>query len=165
MILALFREEKALVEALRRLRDARVDALETYTPAPLQDEQVVSPIPVIILLAGLLGAVASLALQTYSSTIAYPFPIGGRPQFAWPSFVPTVFENAVLFAVAAGFGAFMLINRMPRLYEPIDEAEVMREVSRDGWVVAIRSADDQVLDEGVRILRTLNPERIEEIAA
>ncbi len=161
MILALFRQEKALAEALRHLREAQVDPLETYTPAPLRDEQVVSPIPLIILVAGLLGAAASLALQTYAYTLAYPFPIGGRPQFAWPSFLPTVFENAVLVAIAAGFAAFMLINRMPRLYEPIDEAEVMRQVSRDGWIVAIRSTDE----EGLRILRALNPERIEEIDA
>lgn len=164
MILALFRKEDRLTEALRHLREAHVGPLETYTPAPLQDEPAVSPIPAIILLAGLLGAAASLGLQTYSYTLAYPFPIGGRPQFAWPSFIPTVFENAVLVAVAAGFVAFMLINRLPRLYHPIDEADVMREVSRDGWVVAIQTNDAGVLDHARRILQGLNAERIEEIA-
>ena len=164
MMLALFRQEAVLADALRRLREARIGPLETYTPAPLQDAPAVSPIPAIILLAGLLGAAASLALQTYSFTIAYPFPIGGRPQFAWPSFIPTVFENAVLLAVAAGFAAFMLINRMPRLYEPVDEADVMREVSREGWVVAVRSDDAGVLDHARSILHKLNPERIEEVA-
>lgn len=164
MILALFRKEEALAEALHHLRDAHLGPLKTYTPAPLQDEPVVSPIPLIILIAGLLGAAASLALQTYSYTVAYPFPIGGQPQFAWPSFVPTVFENGVLVAIVAGFAAFMLINRMPRLYEPIDEADVMREVSRDGWVVAVCSKDVGALDHACRILRELNPEQIEEIA-
>ena len=163
MILGLFRKEERLVEALRHLRDARVGPLETYTPAPLQDGQFVSPIPVVILLAGLLGAAASLALQTYSYTIAYPFSIGGQPQFAWPSFIPTVFENAVLIAVLAGFAAFMLINRMPRLYDPIDEAEVMREVSRDGWVVAIQTDDAVMLNHARTILHALKAERIEEV--
>ncbi|HEX3348272.1 MAG TPA: DUF3341 domain-containing protein [Acetobacteraceae bacterium] len=164
MMLALFRDEANLAEALRHLRAARIGPLETYTPAPLRDEALTSPIPVIILAAGLIGATASLALQTYSYTVAYPFPIGGRPQFAWPSFLPTVFENAVLVAIAAGFAAFMLINRMPRLYEPIDEADVTREVSRDGWVVAIRSGDNAVLDHARRILHGVGVERIEEVA-
>jgi hypothetical protein len=75
-----------------------------------------------------------------------------------------VFENAVLVAIAAGFAAFMLINRMPRLYEPIDEADVTREVSRDGWVVAIRSGDNAVLDHARRILHGVGVERIEEVA-
>jgi hypothetical protein len=164
MMLALFRHEAGLAEALRHLRDAHVGPLETYTPAPLQDEPALSPIPVIILLAGLLGAAASMGLQAYSSILAYPFPVGGRPQFAWASFIPTAFENAVLLAVAAGFVAFLLINRLPRLYEPIDEADVMREVSRDGWVVAIKSADAHVVDHARTILVGLRPERIEEIA-
>jgi len=165
MMLALFCTEEPLADALRLLRNAGIGPLETYTPSPPQDEHGVSPIPVIILLAGLAGALASLALQTYSYTIAYPFPIGGRPHFAWPSFVPTVFENAVLIAIVAGFVAFMLINRLPRLYDPIDEADVMREVSRDGWVIAIRSDDAGVLDHARSILHGLNPERIEEIGA
>ena len=84
--------------------------------------------------------------------------------FAWASFIPTAFENAVLVAVAAGFVAFLLINRLPRLYEPIDEADVMREVSRDGWVVAVKSTDAHVVDHARTILVGLRPERIEEIA-
>jgi hypothetical protein len=165
MILGLFRREDQLSEALRRLREAGVGPLETYTPAPLQDQSEVSPLPVVILVAALLGAVASLALQTYSYTVAYPFPIGGRPQFAWPSFLPTVWENAVLMAVVTGFVAFMVVNRMPRLYEPIDEAEAMREVSRDGWVVAVLGKDAGNLDHARRILETLEAEAIEEIEA
>jgi hypothetical protein len=161
MILGLFRKEDQLLEALRRLREAGIGPLETYTPAPLHDEPALSPIPVIVLVAALLGAAASLALQTYSYTIAYPFPIGGRPQFAWVSFVPTVFENAVLVAIATGFVAFMVVNRMPRLYDPIDEADAMREVSRDGWAVAVRGKDG---DHARRLLEAMNPDMIEEIA-
>ena len=161
MILGLFRKEDRLLEALHRLREAGVGPLETYTPAPLHGEPALSPIPVIILVAALLGAAASLALQTYSYTIAYPFPIGGRPQFAWASFLPTVFENAVLVAIVTGFVAFMVVNRMPRLYDPIDEADAMREVSRDGWVVAVRGKDGH---HARRILEALKPDMIEEIA-
>lgn len=164
MMLVLFRGEEPLMHAVHRLRTAGIGPLETYTPAPPKDEPVFSPIPVIILLAALLGALASLGLQTYSYTLAYPFPIGGRPQFAWPSFLPTVFENAVLVAIAAGFVAFMVINRLPRLYEPIDEADAMREVTRDGWVVAIRSNDIGILTQARRVVHGLHPERIEELA-
>ncbi|MBV9811254.1 MAG: DUF3341 domain-containing protein, partial [Acetobacteraceae bacterium] len=78
MIVALFPHEDALTAALSVLRARGIRAVETYTPAPLQAEDERSPIPVIILVAGLVGAVASLGLQTYSNTVAYPFPIGGR---------------------------------------------------------------------------------------
>ena len=141
MILALFDDEAGLARALERFREARIAPIETYTPAPLQGEPVHSPIPLAMLVAGLAGAAASFALQSYSLTNAYPFPVGGRPQIAWPSFIPTAFENGVLLAIAAGFLAFMLINRMPRLYDPVDESDLMRRASRDGWLLLVATAE------------------------
>lgn len=164
MIVALFPHESGLVHATGKLREAGIGALETYTPAPLQGETEISSIPVIILIAGLVGGLASLGLQTYSYTIAYPFDIGGRPQFAWPSFTPTVFENAVLLAIVVGFIAFMIINRFPKLYDPIDEAAAMREVSRDGWVLAIRGADAEARRRASTMLLDLGALSVEEVA-
>ena len=162
MIVALFREEESLIDAVGRLRAAGIDAVETYTPAPLRDAPRTSPVPVIVLLGGLIGAFASLGLQTYAYTLAYPFPIGGRPQFAWPSFTPTVFENAVLVAIVSGFVAFMLVNRLPRLYDRIDEADLMRQASQDGWIVAVRSTDEPTLRHAHALLEELGA-RIESV--
>ncbi len=164
MIVALFRHEADLVQALTRLRADRIDPIETYTPMPLEGEDRASPIPVIILLAGLLGAAASFGLQTYSFTVAYRFHIGGRPDFAWASFIPNIFENAVLVAIVVGFLAFMIINRMPQLYDPVDEADLMRRASVDGWVLAVRSKEPAMLERARDLLRELGPDRIEEVA-
>lgn len=164
MILAMFAEEAGLARATARLRDARLGPVETYTPAPPQDEPTSSPIPLIILAAGLLGAAASFGLQTYSFAVAYPFKIGGRPQFAWASFIPNAFENGVLAAVVAGFVAFMAINRLPRLYDPVDESDAMRRASRDRWFLQVASEDPAVLDSARALLRDLHPLTIEELA-
>ena len=163
MILAMWAEEEGLARALARLREARIGPLETYTPAPLAGEPTGSPIPLVILLAGLLGAAASFALQTYSFEVAYPFDVGGRPQFAWASFIPTVFENAVLVAVAAGFAAFMLINHLPLLYDPVDESDAMRRATRDRWFLQVRSADPAVLAQARDLLGGLHPVTVEEL--
>lgn len=147
MMVAAFRDQDGLVDAMGRLRSAGIGPLETYTPAPLPDAEKGSPIPLVVLAGGVLGAVASMGLQTYSSVWAYPIDIGGRPDFAWASFIPTVFENAVLVAVLAGFVAFFVLNRMPQLYDPVDEADAMRRASADRWCVAIRSEDAALLDQ------------------
>ena len=163
MIVALFRSEDALVRAVQRLREARIGPMETYTPAPLRDAPKTSPVPLIVLAAGLIGAVASLALQTWSYTEAYPFPIGGRPQFSWPSFTPTVFENGVLIAIVAGFLGFMAVNRMPRLYDKVDEAPAMRRASGDGWIIAVTS-EDTATESGARaILQELDAVQIDTV--
>ena len=163
MILAMWAEEEGLARALARLREARIGPLETYTPAPLQGEPTGSPVPLVILVAGLLGAAASFGLQTYSFVDAYPFDIGGRPQFAWASFIPTAFENAVLVAVAAGFIAYMVINRLPRMYDPVDESDAMRRATRDRWFLQVKTADPEMLVTARALLGGLAPISVEDL--
>ena len=163
MILAMFTDEAGLSCALSRLRQAGIGGLETYTPAPLEGASTASPIPAIVLGAGLLGGAASFGLQTYSFTQAYVFRIGGRPEFAWPSFIPTAFENAILAAIAAGFVAFFAVCGLPRHYDPVDESDAMRRASRDRWFVSVRNRDAAVLQEATRLLRETNPISIEEL--
>jgi hypothetical protein len=165
MIVAMFDAETKLTHALERFRAARVGPVETYTPAPMQNAETGSPIPLIILAMGLLGTATSFALQTYSYVYAYPFEIGGRPNFAWASFIPTAFENGVLAAIVAGFLAFMIINRMPRLYEPVDEAASMRRASRDRWILQVATDDETVLERARALLRDLRPVLVEEVPA
>jgi hypothetical protein len=166
IILAAFRTEPELMRAAAGLRNARVGRIETYTPSEPESEEPpvgphFSPIPLIILLAGVLGATASFLLQTYSTTVSYPLDIGGHPNFSWPVFVPIAFENGALVAVAAGFFAFFIINRLPRLYEPIDESEAFRNASRDGYFLAIREPD---LPRARSLLEPFRPELVQELA-
>lgn len=165
MIVAAFATEAELARALDRIGEG-FGPVETYTPAMLQGEReegerARSILPRLILLAGLAGAGASAATLCYSAAVAYPFRSGGRPYLAWPSFVPTVFENAVLAALAAGFLGVIAINRLPRLHDPVDEAEAMRRATSDRWVLALRRPTDPA---GARAaLRALAPARLDEL--
>ena len=59
-ILAAFDTEAALLEALRKLRAEQVGELQTYTPKVLEGEPTGSPLPLIIFVAGLAGAVCGV---------------------------------------------------------------------------------------------------------
>jgi hypothetical protein len=113
-LLARFANETSLIEAAAALRAAGVEPLETFMPYPLEQMEVgVSPVPVIVLIAGLGSFVASLSLQIYAATVGYPQNIGGRPLNSWLAFIPTAFENGVLFAVLAGFFSFLFLSWRP----------------------------------------------------
>jgi Protein of unknown function (DUF3341) len=155
-VVAGFEDRHTLQSALRRLREADLSILETYTPGPLDGGS--SILPLIIFLAGVLTTLASFALQTYANVFAYSLDIGARPAFSWPSFIPIALENGILAAVAVGFFGYLAINRLPRLYEPIDESEVIRRASRDLWCVAVRT---ERADLARSILRDCGADRIE----
>lgn len=158
-LVASFPTQTQLRDALPRLRALGV--VETYTPQALDDDQS-SILPLIVLLAGLAGTVGGFLMQVYANVIAYPLDIGGRPKFSWPAFVPIAFEIGVLSAVVVGFIAFLVVNRLPRLYDPVDEAMLMRGATRDGWCLAVRT---EAPDRARAVLHDLAAEAVEELPA
>jgi hypothetical protein len=157
MILAGFADRHAMLDAARRLR-AEGLAAETYSPMP-PDAEDSSPIPLVMLLFGLFGAFGSFAMQAYATTAGYRINVGGRPNLFWPAYVPFAFETGVLFAIAGGFISYLVVNRLPHLYDPIDESEAFRAATRDGWFVAI-SGDTR---QGHASLEALRPTHVEDL--
>lgn len=166
MILAIFRTEPELMRAAAALSRAQVGRVETYTPCEPASEDPpaapgFSPIPLIMLAAGVLGTVASFLLQSYATVVSYPLNIGGHPDFSWPAYIPTAFENGALVAMIAGLVAFLAINRLPLLYAPIDESDAFRNASRDGYFLAIRDPDPE---RALAALAPFRPELVQELA-
>ena len=124
-VLAGFTSERALNRAVERLVAEKLKNIETYTPKPLNEEAepTGSPLPLAMFIAGMLGFVGFLLLMTYADVRAYPLDIGGRPQFAWPAFIPIAFELGVLCAMGAGFFGYFWLCRLPKLYDPVDDCD------------------------------------------
>jgi hypothetical protein len=163
-VLAGFESEQALRRALDRLAATHMDNVDTYTPAPLNEESSGSPLPLVMFVAGMLGFIGFFLLMAYADVYAYPLNIGGRPEFAWPAFVPIAFELGVLCAMAAGFFGYFVICRMPQLYDPIDGCDRFKEASRDGWFVAVRVNDPEGVAQVRAILEPLGPASVEEFS-
>jgi hypothetical protein len=163
-LLAGFESEYALRDAVDRLTAEHVGDIETYTPRTLDEHPTGSPLPLVMFAAGVLGFAGFFLLMAYADVWGFPLDIGGRPDFAWPAFVPIAFELGVLCAMGTGFVGYFILCRMPRPYDPIDECGSFGRASRDGWFVAVRSADPQRVVHARAVLDLLRPTSVEEFS-
>ena len=102
-ILAEFADAGALVSAARQVHAAGYRNVEAYSPLPVDGLAEAlgfhrTRMPLIVLIGGMVGCLGGWALQYYTSVVAYPLNVGGRPFNSWPSFIPVIFEMTVLFA-------------------------------------------------------------------
>lgn len=168
--LAQFASVPALLDAVARLRQDGYTRLEAYTPFAVDGlAEALGPpagrrIPLVMLLAGLLGGLGMLALEYYAAVIDYPLDVGGRPDASWPAFVPAALEMSILFAVLAGVAAMLRGNGLPRLHHPLFDSARFEAASRDGLFVLVR-ADDPRYDAAriVRVLEQLDPLHVEQV--
>lgn len=135
--------EEAVVAVLR-LRAHGFTDLDAYGPFPSEElsdalgfhEHLVAPC---VLSGGILGGVGGFGLQYYTTVIAYPHNIGGRPAFSWPSYIPITFECTVLLACLTGIGALLILNRLPRLSHPVFSARNFDRASTDRFFVSVHA--------------------------
>ncbi|HWG77306.1 MAG TPA: DUF3341 domain-containing protein [Steroidobacteraceae bacterium] len=145
-LLGEFDSADALLQAVRRAREAGFHRLEAYSPFSIDglDEALGGSreyVPLITLGGGVVGALIGYFLQWYSATINYPINVGGRPLDSWPSFLPVTFEIAVLGAAFAALLGMLVLNGLPRLMHPLFELEEFRRASSDRFFLCICSAD------------------------
>lgn len=110
------------------------------------------------ILAGLAGAAALFALETWSAVWAYPFDAGGRPLFSWPAFVPSAVEFGALAAAIGGTAAMFVGARLTRLHAPAFEFEEVAHASRGAFVLAVACDAGETANDVVALLASTGAE-------
>jgi Alternative complex III, ActD subunit len=149
-VLGHFAEPDEALEAAAKVRDSEYTHFDILTPFPVHgmDEAMGQPrswIPwATAALAGL-GIFAAQALMNYIMVYDWPMNFGGKPHFAWPSFIPITFELMVLFsAIGSAIVAIWAGKRFTVPQPP--PMEVKTGATIDRFVVWI-SATDPKYDE------------------
>jgi hypothetical protein len=145
-LLAEFVEAENLVAAARRVHEAGYRRVECYSPLPVEGLAEAigfhrSRMPLVVLIGGIVGGLAGFALQYYTTVVAYPLNIGGRPLFSWPSFVPVVFEMTVLFAALSAVLGMLAMNGLPRPHHPLFGIPSFDRATQDRFFLCVLSVD------------------------
>jgi hypothetical protein len=161
-VVAEFASADALLEAVRRVREAGHGRFETYSPyeVPGLDEALQRPpsrLPKLVFAAGLAAAAAAYGIQVYANVVRYPQNAGGRPAHAAAPFIISTFEGLVLGAAVVAFLGLLLVLGLPRLHRPVFEVDGFLRASRDRFFLAVerpRFGGGRALDD---LLDSLGP--------
>ena len=168
-VMAEFDTSRALLAAIKGSREAGYKKMDAYTPYPIEEvwEELGhhrSKLPLIVLIGGLIGLATGFGLQYWTSVIAYPLNIGGRPLNSWPAFIPVTFEMTILVATLAAVVGMFALNKLPMPYHPVFNVERFAMASRDRYFLCIEATDPQFDDQQTRdFLLGLDPIEVSDV--
>jgi len=169
-LMAEFDDPTSLVTATERAHHEGYRNMDAYSPFPIEElhEALGSKhtrLPLIVLIGGLVGCIGGYTLEYWSSVIAYPLNIGGKPLHSWPAFIPVTFECTILAAALSCVLGMLALNGLPMPYHPVFSVPRFALASRNRFFLCIESKDPKFDIEGTRrFLETLNPREVSTVA-
>lgn len=145
-LMAEFENPNDLVAAARQAREAGYAKLDAYTPYPIEALTEALDVhdrklPALVLVFGILGGLAGYALCWWTSVVAYPLNVGGKPFHSVPAFVVPTFETTILFAAFAAVLGMLGLNGLPMPYHPVFNTPRFALASRDRFFLCIEARD------------------------
>jgi hypothetical protein len=162
-LMAEFHEPAHVVAAAHLVHERGYRKVDAYTPYPIEELAEAlgfhrSPLPKLVFLGGLFGCLAGFGLCYWSSVIAYPLNIGGRPFNSWVSFIPPTFETTILFAAGTAVLGMLALNGLPEPYHPVFNVPAFALASRDKFFICVEAADPSFDREATRAFLSSLPD-------
>ncbi len=156
-----------IINAAEKVSDAGYKKYDINTPYPVHGMDGAMKLPpsklgYAALVFGLTGTFAALAIMYFMSVLDYPIVIGGKPFFAFPAFVPIMFEVTVLSAsIATVVTMIAFFFKFPNISHPLHGTNYMKKVSSDKYGVCLQSEDEKFTEDGAKeLLASLNAKDI-----
>jgi len=165
-LMAEFDSPSAIVAAARRTYADGYRRINAYSPFPIEELSEAigyhrDYVALCTLICGLLGAVGGFSLQYWTSAIAYPLNVGGRPLLSIPAFVPVTFECTILLAAFGAFLGNLIMNRLPQPYHPVFNVPSFARASQDRFFLCVKSDDPKFNEAETRaFLASLGAEEV-----
>jgi len=169
-LMAEFDDPTSLVTATERAHHEGYRNMDAYSPFPIEELHHAlgarhTRLPLIVLIGGLIGCIGGYTLEYWSSVIAYPLNIGGKPLHSWPAFIPVTFECTILAAALSCVLGMLALNGLPMPYHPVFSVPRFALASRNRFFLCIESTDPKFdLEATRRFLETLGPREVSTVA-
>jgi hypothetical protein len=168
-IMGEFNNPSDLVAAARRTYEAGYRRINGYSPYPIEELSEAigftrTSLPLIVLIAGILGGLGGFFMQYWMEVINYPLNVGGKPYNSWPAFIPITFECTVLLAAFAAVLGMLVLNKLPQPYHPVFNAPNFALATRDRFFLVIEANDPRFShDETTQFLNTVGARNVSDV--
>lgn len=168
-LLAEYDSAAAIFHACEKIRDAGYKRWDSYTPFPVHNLDKAmglrpSVLPFIVFACGMTGAACGMLLQWWTSTIAYPLVIAGKPLFSFQAYVPVTFELGILFSAFGAVFGMLGLNKLPQYYHPLFNIARFTRATDDRFFIAIEATDPKYdLEKTRKLLEGTHAVAVEEV--
>jgi hypothetical protein len=145
-VLGHFDDPDVMMHGIDKLQKSNVKIYDVYTPFPIhgiENKMGIkrSRLPIAAFLFGITGTITAFTMVYYMLVHDWPMNIGGKPAFAFPDFIPVMFELTVLFCAFGMVFTFFYANhlfpgRAPRVMD--------LRASDDRFVIAVDANENDV---------------------
>ena len=145
-ILGHFDDPEVLMNGIDKLQKSNIKIYDVFTPFPIHGIENKlgvkrSRLPIAAFLFGITGTITAFTMVYYMLVHDWPMNIGGKPAFAFPDFIPVMFELTVLFCAYGMVFTFFYANhlfpgRAPRVMD--------LRATDDRFVVAIDAKTNDI---------------------
>jgi hypothetical protein len=169
-LMAEFDNPSSLVAAARAARERGYRKLDAYTPFPIEELSDAlhlhkNPLPLIVLLGGIIGGSLGYLLQYYVTVWHFPINIAGRPLHSWPSYIVITFEMTILFAAISCVFGLLALCGLPMPYHPTFNVPRFAMASNNRFFLCIEAADPLFDPAGTSsFLKSFAPKEVSEVA-
>ncbi len=161
-VIAEFETVNDIMRAAKKTRAEGFKRWDVHSPFPIHGIDAAIGIrptilPWIVLICGITGMLVGLALvlgtmATDSIDLpglpgaaapirGYTFLISGKPFNSFPAFIPVVFETTILLSAFGAVFGMLLLNRLPKLANPLLKSVNFRRVTADRFFIEVQALD------------------------
>ena len=143
LLVGVFERAEDVLHATAAARTEGLDVMDVFAPYSFHRLDRVldlrpSRLPWVCFVFGLLGTVAMLLFQFWTTAVSWPINVGGKPWNSLPAFVPVTFELMVLCAGVSTVVAFVWRSGLrPGRRSPLADLRV----TDDRFAIVLRDAD------------------------